>query len=668
MNPEHLTSLKQAAELVKAGKTKSARGLIIEVLREDPNNAQAWYMLSFAVPRVDRQIYALQQTIQLVPDHQKAIDRLKKLGGNLPDPSNQLESIENNLEVGRAPTSQVSQSDKNTTEEDLLSRRLFGETPAENKSEKPQEEQPAKAPVFYHEIVEQAETEKHSQPDEYAEFLEEVPYPKILGIPRKHFLIGAGILLIGVIAIFIFSPRLIELMKNTSPAQRAGISTLETQLQFTETPLPSPTNTAIPPTPTALPTFTPIPFIMFSTSQLPTPSEDSMGQIELIESGIQSLLGIASGSEPEVFAISEPNLQTLVRDFSKFDGFEDQVRKNQKIFEILGLAQSGDDFSSFYQNLWVDPNGTLFLPEKDSIVIVGFEISEYQQFSFTQAYVQSIRNQQYSYASNNLFPPCLELLEECEVRLALAKGEAAFTALQWAVQNQGEEIADTIQQTFKKLYFVPVYTPAPIMEALRLFPYYQGYTFAEVVFEQDGWQSITNLYTNPPSTTEQILHPEKYFDGEVGATIDATDLSLILPEGYMPLFQDSLGEWKTYLVLTAGTNQFARLNEEEAQLASAGWNGDHTQVFTSSTGQNLVLAHWDFDTETDTAEFYAAFGKYAARRVVGETITINNFSCIKDATQVSCLIQKGSNIIWLLGSDIPTAEIVLEKYQFLETD
>jgi len=393
-----------------------------------------------------------------------------------------------------------------------------------------------------------------------------------------------------------------------------------------------------------------------------------MGQIELIESGIQSLLGIASGSEPEVFAISEPNLQTLVRDFSKFDGFEDQVRKNQKIFEILGLAQSGDDFSSFYQNLWVDPNGTLFLPEKDSIVIVGFEISEYQQFSFTQAYVQSIRNQQYSYASNNLFPPCLELLEECEVRLALAKGEAAFTALQWAVQNQGEEIADTIQQTFKKLYFVPVYTPAPIMEALRLFPYDQGYTFAEVVFEQDGWQSITNLYTNPPSTTEQILHPEKYFDGEVGATIDATDLSLILPEGYTSLFQDSLGEWKTYLLLTAGINQFARLNEEEAQLASAGWNGDHTQVFTSSTGQNLVLAHWDFDTETDTAEFYAAFGKYAARRVVGETITINNFSCIKDATQVSCLIQKGSNIIWLLGSDIPTAEIVLEKYQFLETD
>ena len=668
MNPEHLTSLKQAADLIKAGKTKPARGLIIEVLREDPDNAQAWYMLSFSVPRTDRQIYALQQTIRLVPDHQKAIERLKKLGGTLPDRLEGQDTESADLQAGTSATPQISQSEMNLPEEDLLSQRLFGETTTEKKPEKPPKEQPDKKPVFYHEIAEQSEQEKHSQPEEYAELLDEGRGEKILGIPRKLFLIGAGVILIGLIAIFALSPTLLDFLKNTSPAQQAGIGTLETQLQFTETPVPTPTNTAIPPSPTPLPTFTPIPVVQFSISELEPPSEDSLGQIEIIESGIQTMLGISSTTIPDVFSISEPSLQALVRDFSEFDGFEEQVRKNQKIFEILGLAQPSDDFASSYQNLWVDPNGTLYLPEKDSIVIVGFDISEYQQYSFTQAYVQSIRNQQYSFSSMGMFPPCLELMEKCDVSLALAKGEAAFTALQWAVENQGEEIANTIQQTFKKLYFVPVYTPATSMEAIRLFPYDQGFAFAEQVFEQGGWQSIENLYINPPTTTEQILHPEKYFEGEVGAAIDWTDLSLVLPEEYSSLFQDSLGEWKTYLLLTAGANAFARLNSEEAQLAAAGWNGDFTQIFTSSTGQHLVMAQWNFDTENDKAEFFSTFSQYIERRIVGESVVVNDYSCKKDSNQTSCLILEGSNVVWLLGSDPQTVELVLENLQFSENE
>lgn len=668
MNPEHLTSLKEAADLIKAGKTKPARGLIIEVLREDPNNAQAWYMLSFAVPRVDRQLYALQQTIQLVPDHQKAIERLKKLGGDLPDEVRDPGSDLQDQKAAEAESRNSALHETAVAEDDLLTQRLFGDTSQQDKPAKPPVEEPAKTPVFYHEIAEQAEAEKAVQADEYSELREEDQSQKIFGIPRKFFLVGAGILLVGLIVVLVLSPKLLDMLKNTSPAQRSGISTLESELQFTATPLPSPTSTPIPPTPTSLPTFTPVPLILFSTSELQPPSEDSLGEIDLIESGILSMLGISSISAPEVFDISEPNLQTLVRDFSKFDGFHEQVRKNQKTFEILGLAQVSDDFSSFYQNLWVDPNGTLYLPDQNSIVIVGFNFSEYQRYSFTQAYVQSIRNQQDAYSAMALFPPCLALSEECEVNLALAKGEAAFTALQWAIENQGEEIAGTIQETFKKLYFVPVYTPSTLMEAVRLFPYDQGYSFVEYAFAQNGWTSVDSLFTIPPSTTEQILHPEKYAAGEVGGDIDSTDLSTVLPSEYQPLFQNSLGEWKTYLLLTAGTNQFARLSAEEAQLAASGWNGDYTQVFTSPAGKNLVLAHWDFDTDTDTAEFFTAFGQYAASRVVGETVTIKETSCLKDSNQISCLILKGSNVIWLLGSDLETVELVLDNYQFLVTE
>ena len=73
--------LEQAAVQLKEGNTKSARSLILQVLREDEENAQAWFMLSFSVPVADKQIYALQQALRYKPGSKKIFDRLQSLGG-----------------------------------------------------------------------------------------------------------------------------------------------------------------------------------------------------------------------------------------------------------------------------------------------------------------------------------------------------------------------------------------------------------------------------------------------------------------------------------------------------------------------------------------------------------------------------------------------------------
>ncbi|NIV14011.1 MAG: hypothetical protein GWN62_22865 [Aliifodinibius sp.] len=203
------------------------------------------------------------------------------------------------------------------------------------------------------------------------------------------------------------------------------------------------------------------------------------------------------------------------------------------------------------------------------------------------------------------------------------------------------------------------------MEAVRFFPYDQGFAFVDAVFQEGGWEAVENIYTNPPTTTEQILHPEKYFSGEIASEIDATDLSTILTAEWQPVFQDSLGEWNTFLVLTAGTNPFTRIDSSSAQLATAGWNGDYTQIFSTLTGEHLVIGHWTFDSETDAEEFFTTFGLYNSQRVVGDLIEINRFPCNRDSNQISCLIIKEDNVIWVLAPDIQVTETILENYQFL---
>ena len=47
-----------------------------------------------------------------------------------------------------------------------------------------------------------------------------------------------------------------------------------------------------------------------------------------------------------------------------------------------------------------------------------------------------------------------------------------------------------------------------------LFPYRWGLSFACRVFEEKGWQGINRMYSKPPTSSAQILFPERWVDGE----------------------------------------------------------------------------------------------------------------------------------------------------------
>ena len=55
--------------------------------------------------------------------------------------------------------------------------------------------------------------------------------------------------------------------------------------------------------------------------------------------------------------------------------------------------------------------------------------------------------------------------------------------------------------------------PRAIRESL-IFPYFQGSIWATQLYKRGGWAMVSNAYKRLPLSTEQILHPEKYFKYE----------------------------------------------------------------------------------------------------------------------------------------------------------
>jgi len=141
----------------------------------------------------------------------------------------------------------------------------------------------------------------------------------------------------------------------------------------------------------------------------------------------------------------------------------------------------------------------------------------------------------------------------------------------------------------------------PVMYESLIFPYLQGLVFCASLTNQGGWAALDRAYENPPISTEQIMHPEKY-QGPKSDWPQAVSLGeMKSPAGYKLLGQSVIGELTTKLLL----GRFGGRN------ASEGWDGDTLAVFQSEKEKSKFACIWmsTWDSPLDAQEFATAIAK-----------------------------------------------------------
>jgi hypothetical protein len=143
--------------------------------------------------------------------------------------------------------------------------------------------------------------------------------------------------------------------------------------------------------------------------------------------------------------------------------------------------------------------------------------------------------------------------------------------------------------------------PAAIRESL-IFPYAGGLPFVGGAFAAHPGMS---LVTDPPRSTEQILHRAAYRSPRDEPT------TVVLPPlggGVAVEYENTLGEFETRLVLAEHLRDTA-----VAARAAAGWDGDRYAVVRTAAGLGIVWASvWD--TPADGEEFRQELAVAIARR------------------------------------------------------
>jgi hypothetical protein len=138
----------------------------------------------------------------------------------------------------------------------------------------------------------------------------------------------------------------------------------------------------------------------------------------------------------------------------------------------------------------------------------------------------------------------------------------------------------------------------PTINDLNWFPYHYGVKFVEALYRMGGWEEVNKAYENPPKTTEQILHTEKYYTKEDAKNVTVPHISV----DWKLTKTERFGE---YFILVKLNNW---IPDKEAEDAAKGWGGDILSYYEKDE-EYLFTWNITWDSNEDAHEFYRAFQK-----------------------------------------------------------
>lgn len=299
--------------------------------------------------------------------------------------------------------------------------------------------------------------------------------------------------------------------------------------------------------------------------------------------------------------------------------------------------------------------------------------SDPPDFSLVHQYAHALVDQHFSLSSLTTRWPNADA---ARARDALMEGDAtavlAMHRFDGLNQADLDELAGHLSEA--ELTDYEGYPTSRAMREAYAFPYREGTRFVTALLQAGWWPAVNAAYLDPPVSTEQILHPEKYVNTprDEPRAVRLPDLSEDLGEGWRLITQDVLGE----LILRAHLDQYLP-STPEAQAAAAGWDGDLAAVWydsstesTEGSGSREVLVMrslWDSVAEAD--EFVRSYVTLIDRRLRGASLIVRPIlprggRWWRGERGNAYLQQAGSAVLIIWAPDTDTMERVLAVFVF----
>jgi len=413
--------------------------------------------------------------------------------------------------------------------------------------------------------------------------------------------------------------------------------------------LPSPTETAV------SSTVTPSLEATTDPSACPPLDADIRSQLTEIDSQVTQLRGLLpSNSVSRSLLTSDQLRERVLQDFLG-DYTQEDALQEVRLLSLFGLLEPGIDLWQIYADLLSEQIAGFYDTENDDMtVICGSGFGGVERLTYAHEYAHVLQDQIFDIQDGLLYnnDACADDGERCSAVQALIEGDATLLQEQWLRTFAGDEdLSDLLE--FLTAFEMPVFDGAPTyIQSELTFPYFWGLHFVRSLYLEGGWAAVDAAYQNPPLSSEQILHPERY-PKDAPVDLVAPDSADEINSEWEKPVHDVLGEWVTLMLL----NEY--LPQDQASVAAEGWGGDLLLFFDQEedSGEALALiTQWD--TMRDAHEFSAAFQDYGLARFGDPENSSTTSATWIYEDGISFFERVSNQTLWILAPDEQMLEIL----------
>lgn len=229
----------------------------------------------------------------------------------------------------------------------------------------------------------------------------------------------------------------------------------------------------------------------------------------------------------------------------------------------------------------------------------------------------------------------------------LIEGDASIVGWKYGLGGRFDATIGMINSGYKSGELPGEAGKLPAYLRLTLtFSYGYGCEFVLACLKGYGgdWKKIDKMFEDLPSSTEQVLHPEKYWkerDYPQIVTLPA------LPKDWTPLLHNVHGEYPIRILL----RELKAGAKKDIEKAAEGWDGDRYYVYERGDQVSTVW-YSTWDSEEDAKEFFDAYKKalqykYKDQRA-GES-TDTRFSFSLENSRGGWMERKGCDVLVIDG-------------------
>jgi hypothetical protein len=337
-----------------------------------------------------------------------------------------------------------------------------------------------------------------------------------------------------------------------------------------------------------------------------------------------------------------------------------ELQQEGTFLRMLGLIPASIDYKEFVLKLYSEQIAGFYDPDRKTFFIASWLGAAEQKPVMVHEMDHALQDQYFDV--NKIIKGDRTLHDDDTVlaHQALFEGDATVVMLNYELEPVKRNFSQLPDLAFAMRTLLagmqsqfPVFKSAPnYLQETIFFPYGYGASFLQKVWAQNpSWDYVNKIYSDLPTSTEQILHPEKYYGTrDEPKPVNAEPLAAKLGSEWKVVYRNVLGEFSLSLLLNL------HLSEERSKRSAAGWGGDQVLLLQNQEGKNVALIDTVWDSVDEADEFYQAMQAWFQAKFpnsIKSDETTAGFSLTRDK-EVNALRHEGAEVRFIIG--LPEAD------------